>query len=89
MKQRQGDPSTRAPAVNPLMMGMDSTDYVLKVVGNVKVSLAQNLRGAVSVTYVHSLEVANSLSRQPTNKDLSRQAISYDHSCLHMSQPCH
>lgn len=38
MKERQGDPSTTAPAPNPLMMGMDAGGYVLKALGSVKVS---------------------------------------------------
>ncbi len=36
-KERQGDPSTKPPPPNPLMMGMDAGGYVLKAVGSVKV----------------------------------------------------
>lgn len=38
MKEKQGDPSVKSPAVNPLMMGLDPTAYVLKAVGSVKVT---------------------------------------------------
>ena len=38
IKERQGDPSTKPPAVNPLMMGLDPTAYVLKAVASVKVT---------------------------------------------------
>ncbi len=37
VKERQGDPSTKPPPPNPLMMGMDAGGYVLKAVGSVKV----------------------------------------------------
>ena len=37
VKERQGDPSTKPPPPNPLMMGMDAGGYVLKAVGTVKV----------------------------------------------------
>ena len=37
LKERQGDPSTRPPPPNPLMMGLDAGGYVLKAVGSVKV----------------------------------------------------
>ena len=37
VKERQGDPSTKPPTPNPLMMGMDAGGYVLKAVGSVQV----------------------------------------------------
>ena len=40
IKERQGDPSTKPPAVNPLMMGLDPTAYVLKAVASVKVTIS-------------------------------------------------
>ncbi|KAL0021070.1 hypothetical protein WJX79_008561 [Trebouxia sp. C0005] len=36
LKERQGDPSTKPPPPNPLMMGLDAGGYVLKAVGSVK-----------------------------------------------------
>ena len=38
IKERQGDPTTKPPPPNPLMMGMDAGGYVLKAVGSVKVT---------------------------------------------------